>query len=113
MNLTDYLAKDTLSNIAKGRYNKQQVEDMFQKAVYGAAIEAENVAFEYAILTILQTLHYDFGFGATRLARLVDLTQPALDAFDARAYDMNDMRQALQQDAKFDLEFVWRKKHDS
>lgn len=115
MDLRSYFAKDTLANIAKGRYNREKVEDMFRKAMYGAANEAERFAFEFAILTALQTLHYDFGFGAKRLSRFVEAMQPQITAFDAGAYDMDDMRQALVDDArakldekaKFGLDFIW------
>ena len=33
MTLTEYLAKDKLADIAKGRYNKTRVEEMFRSAV--------------------------------------------------------------------------------
>ena len=108
MNLTEQLAKDKLADIAKGRYSKKQVEDMFQKAVYAAAIETEHLSFEYAMLMMLQTLHYDFGFGHKRLGRVVELTQPALEAFDAKAFDMDDMRQALIDDAHFEFGVEWK-----
>lgn len=119
MNLRDYLAKDTLANIAKGRYSKEKVEDIFRKAVCGAANTAEHLAFEFAMLLVLQTLHYDFGFGAKRLDRFVSAVQPQLTAFDVGAYDMDDMRQALIEDAhavlnddmNYGIEFVWGKKN--
>lgn len=84
MDLRSYFAKDTLANIAKGRYNREKVEDMF-------------------------------GFGAKRLSRFVEAMQPQITAFDAGAYDMDDMRQALVDDArakldekaKFGLDFIW------
>lgn len=109
MDLTTIVAKDKLGDIAKGRYSKSQVENIFKKAMTVAALESEHSAFEYAILTMCQVLHYEFGFGKTRLSRMVEKTQPMLDGFDAKAYDMDDMRQALREDAGFDLDFVYRK----
>lgn len=108
------IAREKIADIAKGRYNKQQVAEMFQEVARVAAIEGEEIGFEYGILSLCQSLHYDkkkFGFGAKRLAYLMEITQPALDAFDAKAYDMEDMRQALREDAKFDLEIIIRRKN--
>lgn len=106
------IAREKIADIAKGRYNKQQVAEMFEAVARTAAIEAEEIGFEYAILSLYQSLHYDkkFRFGAQRLAYLTEITQPALDAFDAKAYDMEDMRQALREDAHFDIEFIVRRK---
>ena len=83
-----------------------------QEVARAAAIEGEEIGFEYGVLSLCQSLHYDpkFRFGAQRLAYLIDITQPALDAFDARAYDLDDMKQALREDAHFDLEFIVRRK---
>ena len=107
MNLTTIFAGDKMADIAKGRYSKKQVEEIFRRVATEAALDAEKTAFECAILLSCQALHYDFGFGKKRLGRFAEKVQPMLDGFDARAYGMEDIREALRQDAKFELCFVY------
>ena len=101
------IAKDKIADIAKGRNNKQQVTEMFQDVARSVAVGSENIGFEFGSLVALQTLHYDFGFGEKRLDRFLQAMQPAITAFDARAYDMDDIKQALREDAHFDFEILY------
>ena len=107
MTLTEYLAKDRLADIAKGRYSKKRVEEMFRSAVETACKETERLVFEYAVLMCLQELHYEFGFGKVRLERFFNEAAKAVDAFDAGAFGIDDMRQALKDDAGFECSFNW------
>ena len=52
-------------------------------------------------------MHYELGFGKQRLERYINDMAEQMAAFDAGAYDIDDMRQALIDDAKFDLELKW------
>ena len=105
--LEEYLARDKLADIAKGRYSKKRVAEMFEAVARSVAVGSENIGFEVGILIALQTLHYDFGFGEKRLDRFFHAMQPAITAFDARAYDMDDIKQALREDAHFDFEILY------
>lgn len=109
MTLTEYLAKDRLADIAKGRYNKTRVEEMFRSAVSAACKETERLVFEYAVLMCLQELHYEFGFGSKRLQKLITGFSEKAKAFDCGAYDMDDLRNALKEDTGIELNITWCK----
>lgn len=109
MTLTEYLAKDRLADIAKGRYNKTRVEEMFRSAVSAACKETERLVFEYAVLMCLQELHYEFGFGNKRLQKLIIGFSEKAMAFDSGAYDMEDLRNALKEDTGIELKITWCK----
>ena len=109
MTLTEYLAKDRLADIAKGRYNKKRVEEMFRSAVSAACKETERLVFEYAVLMCLQELHYEFGFGNKRLQKLITGFSEKAMAFDSGAYDMDDLRSALKEDTVIELNITWCK----
>lgn len=112
MSLNNVMAEDIIRNIAKGRYNREKVRGMFH-TVYEEGYDqgykdGQRFGFEIAMLQALQTLHYTAGFGAIRLNRFFEECCKAVEAFDARAYDMEDMKQALAQDAKFTYEIKWK-----
>ena len=109
MTLTEYLAKDRLADIAKGRYSKKLVEGMFRSAVETACKETERLVFEYAVLMCLQELHYEFGFGNKRLQKLITGFGEKAMAFDSGAYDMEDLRNALKEDTGIELSITWCK----
>lgn len=109
MTLTEYLAKDRLADIAKGRYNRKHVEEMFRSAVSAACKETERLVFEYAVLMCLQELHYEFGFGSKRLQKLITGFSEKAVAFDSGAYDMEDLRSALKEDTGIELSITWCK----
>lgn len=109
MTLTEYLAKDRLADIAKGRYSKKRVEEMFRSAVSAACKETERLVFEYSILMCLQELHYEFGFGNKRLQKLISGFSEKAMAFDSGAYDMEDLRNALKEDTGIELNITWCK----
>ena len=109
MTLTEYLAKERLADIAKGRYNKKRVEEMFKAAVIAACQETERLVFEYAVLMCLQELHYEFGFGNKRLQKLITGFSEKAKAFDCGAYDMEDLRSALKEDTGIELSITWCK----
>ena len=109
MTLTEYLAKDRLADIAKGRYSKKRVEEMFRSAVSAACKETERLVFEYSILMCLQELHYEFGFGNKRLRKLITGFSEKAMAFDSGAYDMEDLRNALKEDTGIELNITWCK----
>ena len=112
MTLTEYLAKDRLADIAKGRYNKKRVEEMFRSAVETACKETERLVFEYAVLMCLQELHYEFGFGSKRLQKLITGFSEKAKAFDCGAYDMEDLRSALKEDTGIELKITWCKEDE-
>lgn len=112
MTLTEYLAKDRLADIAKGRYNKTRVEEMFRSAVSAACKETERLVFEYAVLMCLQELHYEFGFGNKRLQKLITGFSEKAMAFDSGAYDMDDLRNALKEDTGIELNITWCKEDE-
>lgn len=105
--LDDYLARDVMSNIAKGRYNRQKVEEMFQTVSRSVAQDVERAAFEYCALMFLQSLHYDFGFGRKRLERFISDFSEKARAFDCGAYDVEDMRNALAEDTGVVVNMQW------
>lgn len=107
MKLEDYIVKDKLSDIAKGRYDRETVERMFRVVAEETAKGVERAAFEYCALMFLQELHYEFGFGRKRLERFIaDFSEKAL-AFDAGAYDIDDMRNALAEDTGVVVTMQW------
>lgn len=107
--LEEYMARDKLADIAKGRYNKKRVEEMFRSAVSAACKETERLVFEYAVLMCLQELHYEFGFGNKRLQKLITGFSEKAVAFDSGAYDMEDLRNALKEDTGIELSITWCK----
>lgn len=62
---------------------------------------------EFLLLHFAQVMHYELGFGKQRLERYINHLAEQMAAFDAGAYDIDDMRQALIDDAKFELELKW------
>ena len=106
--LEEYLARDKLADIAKGRYSKKRVEEMFKAAVMAACQETERLAAEFWCYSFLQDLHYELGFGEKRMARLMSGIDEKAAAFDAGAYDLEDMKNAIEEDTGFTLEFKWR-----
>lgn len=108
MNMTDIIARDRLADISKGRYNRQQVERMFAAAIKEGCLYTERTVFEYCALQFLQELHYEFGFGKTRLSRFLDGFAEKIEAFDAGAYDLDDMRTALKEDTGIELKIDWK-----
>lgn len=110
--MDEILTRDLISSLSKGRLNREQTQSMLE-SLYKTAFEdgaktAERVTTEYLVLHFCQTLHYAFGFGAVRLRRLVADLDEKLAAFDVGAYDVEDMRRALREDAKFEVNIWYR-----
>lgn len=107
MKYTEIIEERMVSDIAKGRYPKEKVKDIFQTMSRIVAKNVEKNVFEYCWLFCLQTLHYEFGFGQKRLERFFNESSKAVDAFDSGAFSIDDMRQALKDDACFECSFNW------
>lgn len=107
MKYEELYEEQLLGDIAKGRYPKAKVRDIFHTLCRIVAKRVEKAVFEYCWLFCLQTLHYEFGFGKQRLQRFFNEASKAVDAFDAGAFSIEDMRQVLKDDAKFECTFNW------
>lgn len=112
MSLDNVLGEEIIRNTAKGRYNREKVREMFH-TVYEAGYdqgykEGQQFGFELALLQVLQALHYTAGFGATRLNRIFEECCKTVEAFDARAYTLEDIKKALAEDAKFGFDIRWK-----
>lgn len=105
--LDDYIVEDIISDIAKGRYSKNRVNKMFKEAILAGCQETERVAAEFWCYSFLQDLHYEFGFTKEQMEKLMTGIDEKAAAFDARAYNLDDMKQALKEDVGFTLEFKW------
>lgn len=99
--------RDLIANIAKGRYSKSKVETIINKLCVDAAHDMERKVTEFLLLHFAQVMHYELGFGRQRLERYINHLAEQMAAFDVGAYDIDDMRQALIDDAKFELELKW------
>lgn len=107
MKYEEFYEKRLLSDVAKGRFPKDKVKEIFHTLCRVVAKNVEKAVFEYCWLFCLQTLHYEFGFGQKRLQRFFDEASKAVDAFDVGAFSIDEMRQALKDDAKFECSFNW------
>ena len=105
--LDHYLGRDLIADIAKGRYGKEKVMEIMKAAATEAAHDMERRVTEFLLLHFAQVMHYELGFGKQRLERYINHLAEQMAAFDAGAYDIDDMRQALKEDAKFELELKW------
>lgn len=105
--LDHYLGRDLIADIAKGRYGKEKVMEIMEAAATEAAHTMERRVTEFLLLHFAQVMHYELGFGRQRLERYINDLAKQMAAFDAGAYDIDDMRQALIDDAKFELELKW------
>ena len=99
--------RDLIADIAKGRYGKEKVMEIMEAAATEAAHAMERRVTEFLLLHFAQVMHYELGFGKQRLERYINDLAEQMAAFDAGAYDIDDMRQALIDDAKFELELKW------
>lgn len=104
MDKTAMFEEKLISDLAKGRFPKAKVKHIIEVFCRESARKAERNTFEFCWLFCLQTLAYEFGFGKDRLQRFFDEASKAVDAFDAGAYDLEDMRQSLK-DKKFECSF--------
>lgn len=107
MNKAEMIEDRMISDISKGRYPKSKVKDIIQTMCRIVGKEVEKNVFEYCWLFCLQTLHYEFGFGRIRLERFFNEAAKAVDAFDSGVFSIDDMRQALKDDAGFECSFNW------
>lgn len=107
MKYDEFLTRELVSDMAKGRYNKDRVRQIMETTCRVVAKDVEKKVFEYAWLFALQTLHYEFGFGKIRLERFFNESAKAIDAFDSNAFNIDDIYQALKDDAKFECSFNW------
>lgn len=107
MNKAEMIEDRMISDISKGRYPKSKVKDIIQTMCRIVGKEVEKNVFEYCWLFCLQTLHYEFGFGKVRLERFFNEAAKAVDAFDSGVFSIDDMRQALKDDAGFECSFNW------
>lgn len=107
MKYEEFYEERILSDVAKGRFSKAKVKEIFHTLCRVVAKRVEKAVFEYCWLFCLQTLHYEFGFGQKRLLRFFNEASKAVDAFDSGAFSIEDMRQALKDDAKFECSFDW------
>lgn len=107
MKYEEFYEECMLADIAKGRYPKKKVKEIFHKLCLIVAKRVEKSVFEYCWLSCLQTLHYEFGFGRQRLTRFFGEAAKAVEAFDAGAYSVEDMQQALKDDAHFEFAIDW------
>ena len=99
--------RDLIANIAKGRYSKSKVETIINKLCVDAAHDMERKVTEFLLLQFAQVLHYELGFDKIRLEQYIGRLMEQMTAFDVGAYNIDDMRQALIDDAKFELELKW------
>ena len=102
-----YLGRDVIGNISKGRYGKEKVMEIIEAATTEAAHAMERRVTEFLLLHFAQVMHYELGFGKRRLERYINDLAEQMAAFDAGAYDIDDMRQALMDDADFELDVKW------
>ena len=102
-----YLGRDIIGNISKGRYGKEKVMEIMEAAATEAAHAMERRVTEFLLLHFAQVMHYELGFGKQRLERYINDLAEQMAAFDAGAYDIDDMRQALMDDADFELDVKW------
>ena len=107
MNKAEMIEDRMISDISKGRYPKSKVKDIIQTMCRIVGKEVEKNVFEYCWIFCLQTLHYEFGFGKVRLERFFNEAAKAVDAFDSGVFSIDDMRQALKDDAGFECSFNW------
>lgn len=52
-------------------------------------------------------VHYELGFDKIRLEQYIGRLMEQMTAFDVGAYNIDDMRQALMDDADFELDVKW------
>ena len=97
--LDHYLGRDLIADIAKGRYGKEKVMEIMEAATTEAAHDMERRVTEFLLLHFAQVMHYELGFGRQRLERYINHLAEQMAAFDVGAYDIDDMRQALMDDA--------------
>ena len=107
MKYDEFIEQRLVADVAKGRYPKAKVLEIFHTFARVIAKNVEKAVFEYCWLFCLQTLHYEFGFGQKRLQRFFEEASKAVDAFDSGAFSIEDMRQALKDDAHFECSFDW------
>lgn len=107
MTYDELLTRELVSDMAKGRFDKVKIREIMTTLCREVAGDVEKTVFEYTLLQALQCLHYEFGFGAKRLQRFFEECCKTIEAFDRGAFDMEDMKQALAEDAKFDYEIKW------
>lgn len=107
MKYEEFIEQRIVSDVAKGRYPKAKVQEIFHTFAEVVCKNTEKAVFEYCWLFCLQTLHYEFGFGQKRLMRFFNEASKAVDAFDAGAFSIEDMRQVLSDDANFECSFNW------
>lgn len=107
MTFDQLLSREIIGDISKGRFTREQVKTIFRE-VYMAGYEAgERFGCEYTTYIDFQTLHYYESYGAKRLKRFAERRDSSLQALDARVFSIEDMRQALKDDAKFDYSMKW------
>lgn len=107
MKYDEFISREMISNISKGRYNKGRVREIIDALCMIVAKRVEKAVFEYCWLFCLQTLHYEFGFGQKRLMRFFNESAKAVEAFDSGVFTTEDIRKALKEDAKFECSFDW------
>ena len=107
MNQVELFEDRVIGDIAKGRFPKAKVREIIEELCRIKGLDISRRVFEYSWLFALQTLHYEFGFGAKRLERFWSECAKAVDGFDAGAFTIEDMRQVIKEDAKFDPIINW------
>ena len=81
--------------------------EIMEAAATEAAHAMERRVTEFLLLHFAQVMHYELGFGKRRLERYINDLAEQMAAFDAGAYNIDDMRQALMDDADFELDVKW------
>ena len=99
--------RDLIANISKGRYSKSKVETIVNKLCIDAAHDMERKVTEFLLLQFVQILHYELGLEGGAIGSLYRRLVGQMTAFDAGTYSIDDMRQALKDDADFELEIKW------
>lgn len=82
MKYEEFYEERILSDVAKGRFPKAKVKEIFHTLCRVVAKNVEKAVFEYCWLFCLQTLHAEFGFGQKRLQRFFDEASKAVDAVE-------------------------------
>lgn len=106
---SEFYEERMLSDIAKGRYKKESVRAMIEECCMRAVRNSAERIFEFCFYISLQELHYNAGYDKDALDEYFAGCVDAVEAFYAGAYDLDDMKTALEQDAGFSGRFAWRK----
>lgn len=99
--------EDTKANIAKGRFSKKQIDDIFR--YFGVEIEhkTEYEVTRFLLNVFAVALHDQCGFGKQRIEKVINKVKSELECYDKELITVEDFESILLEECDYKIKIMF------